>query len=126
MSVRAPVGDLNVALFECCIGRGLSAIREKNLRQSFLYYLLNFEKKQLNVFNGEGTVFGAINKNGLRDLAIIIPISKHIDHFEKIVTPIDAQIETLSQENVRLAELRDTLLPKLMSGEIDVDNVKID
>lgn len=126
MSVRAPVGDLNVALFECCIGCGLSAIREKNLRQSFLYYLLNFEKKQLNVFNGEGTVFGAINKNGLRDLAIIIPISKHIDHFEKIVTPIDAQIETLSQENVRLTELRDTLLPKLMNGEINVDNVKID
>lgn len=126
MSVRAPVGDLNVALFECCIGRGLSAIREKNLRQSFLYYLLNFEKKQLNVFNGEGTVFGAINKNGLRDLTIIIPTSKHIDHFEKIVTPIDAQIETLSQENVRLAELRDTLLPKLMNGEINVDNVKID
>ncbi len=126
MSVRAPVGDLNVALFECCIGRGLSAIREKNLRQSFLYYLLNFEKKQLNVFNGEGTVFGSINKNGLRNLTIIIPTSKHIDHFEKIVTPIDAQIETLSQENVRLAELRDTLLPKLMNGEIDVDNVKID
>ncbi len=56
MSVRAPVGDLNVAHNDCCIGRGLAAIHSKTNHQSFVLYTMFSLKKQLDVFNGEGTV----------------------------------------------------------------------
>ena len=73
MSVRAPVGDLNVAHNDCCIGRGLAAIHSKTNHQSFVLYTMFSLKKQLDVFNGEGTVFGSINRNSLNDMPILIP-----------------------------------------------------
>ena len=85
MSVRAPVGDLNVAHTDCCIGRGLAAIHSKNNHQSFVLYTMFSLKKQLDVFNGEGTVFGSINRNSLNDMPILIPPDNKIEKFEKIV-----------------------------------------
>ncbi len=73
MSVRAPVGDFNVAHTDCCIGRGLAAIHSKNNHQSFVLYTMFSLKKQLDVFNGEGTVFGSINRKALNDMPILIP-----------------------------------------------------
>lgn len=67
-SVRAPVGDLNVAHTDCCIGRGLAAIHSKTNHQSFVLYTMFSLKKQLDVFNGEGTVFGSINRNSLKGM----------------------------------------------------------
>ena len=57
MSVRAPVGDLNIANENCCIGRGLAAIHSEN-NQSFVHYLVRAQRRILNTFNGDGTVFG--------------------------------------------------------------------
>lgn len=74
MSVRAPVGDLNVAYTDCCIGRGLAAIHSKSNQQSFVLYTMFSLHKQLDVFNGEGTVFGSINRTSLTELPIFIPI----------------------------------------------------
>ena len=73
MSVRAPVGDLNVAHTDCCIGRGLAAIHSKSNHQSFVLYTMYALRKQLEIFNGEGTVFGSINRNSLNDISVIIP-----------------------------------------------------
>ena len=125
MSVRAPVGDLNVAYEECCIGRGLAAIHSKDNHQSFVLYTLFTLKKQLDVFNGEGTVFGSINKESLNSMEITIPPMELMDRFESIVSPIDRSIRNNYEEICRLQAIRDTLLPKLMSGEIDVSEVKI-
>ena len=75
MSVRAPVGDLNVAHTDCCIGRGLAAIHSKNNHQSFVLYTMFSLKKQLDVFNGEGTVFGSINRNSLNEMPLHKPTS---------------------------------------------------
>jgi type I restriction enzyme S subunit len=121
MSVRAPVGDLNIALEECCIGRGLAAIQSKSKHSSFLLYTLFFLKEQLNVFNGEGTVFGSINKNDLPALSIVVPTDEVLNQFEETVRSMDAQIEVNHIENCNLQATRDSLLPKLMSGEISVD-----
>ena len=71
MSVRAPVGDLNVAHMDCCIGRGLAAIHSKTNQQSFVLYTMYSLRKQLEVFNGEGTVFGSINRNSLNDMPTV-------------------------------------------------------
>lgn len=126
MSVRAPVGDFNIAVEDCCIGRGLCSIRAKGNFQSFVLYTIWSLQKQLEIFNGEGTVFGAINKDSLNSLPITIPSLANIGQFENIVSSLDNIIRNNFLENTRLAELRDTLLPKLMSGEINVDDVKID
>lgn len=125
MSVRAPVGDVNVAHEDCCIGRGLCAIRSKDNFQSFILYTLWSIQNKLNIFNGEGTVFGSINKDSLNNLEIIVPNSNTIQKFENLCSPLDNLIRKNYEENTRLSALRDTLSPKLMSGEIDVKNARL-
>lgn len=125
MSVRAPVGDLNVAHNDCCIGRGLAAIHSKTNHQSFALYTMFSLKKQFDVFNGEGTVFGSINRNSLNDMPILIPDDEQIEKFELIVAPMDAAIRNNYDEICRLQAVRDSLLPRLMSGELDVSNIDL-
>lgn len=125
MSVRAPVGDLNVAYTDCCIGRGLAAMHSKSNQQSFVLYTMFSLHKQLDVFNGEGTVFGSINRTSLTELPIFIPSDREIVKFEDIVAPIDAAIRNNYEEICRLEKIRDALLPKLMSGELDVSAVEL-
>lgn len=125
MSVRAPVGDLNVAHTDCCIGRGLAAIHSKNNHQSFVLYTMFSLKKQLGVFNGEGTVFGSINRNSLNEMPLVIPSNEKLEEFEVLVAPMDATIRNNYDEIFRLEQLRDTLLPKIMTGELDVSNLDL-
>ena len=125
MSVRAPVGDTNIANEDCCIGRGLAAIHAKDNHQSFVHYTVVSLRPQLDVFNGEGTVFGCINRDALNNMEVIIPSKIDLDKFEKIVTTMDIDIFNRSEENDRLKNIRDTLLPKLMNGEICIDIKKI-
>ena len=125
MNVRAPVGDLNVAHTDCCIGRGLAAIHSKNNHQSFVLYTMFSLKKQLDVFNGEGTVFGSINRNSLNEMPILIPSGEKLDEFEALVSPMDAAIRNNYDEICRLEQLRDSLLPQLMSGELDVSDIDL-
>lgn len=120
MSVRAPVGDFNVAYEPCCIGRGLGAIRSKDNHQSFILYTVSSLRKKLDMFNGEGTVFGSINRDTLKSIPIIIPTKEEMDRFEEIVAPMDAFIRNNYEEIRRLKVIRDSLLPRLMSGELDV------
>ena len=125
LSVRAPVGDINVAHENCCIGRGLSAITPKDGYQSYVLYTMFFLQEQLNVFNGEGTVFGSINRDSLNTMPIVIPSESIIDQFEQMVSPMDAIIRSNYDEICRLTQIRDSLLPQLLSGELDVTNIDI-
>ncbi|SFL39178.1 type I restriction enzyme, S subunit [Lachnospiraceae bacterium KH1T2] len=125
MSVRAPVGDINVAYEDCCIGRGLASIHSKDNHQSYVLYTMFNLRKQLHIFNGEGTVFGSINKDSLNTMPIIIPPIKVIDTFEEIVAPMDNIIRNNYEEICHLTNIRDSLLPRLMSGEIDVSDIDI-
>ena len=123
MSVRAPVGDLNIAKEACCIGRGLAAISSKYA--SYSLYLMRSLKGKLDAFNGEGTVFGSINGKSLKSLPIAIPSADDMGKFEDVIRPIDMAILNNEQESRRLGTIRDTLLPKLMSREIDVSGVEL-
>jgi len=120
MSVRAPVGDLNIATEKCCIGRGVAAIQSMDNHPSFILYTMINLKRELNVFNGEGTVFGSINKASLHAMQILIPSENIIDRFEKMVSPLDVMIENNYNEAQRLTGIRDGLLPKLMNGELSI------
>ena len=125
MSVRAPVGDLNVAYEPCCIGRGLGAIRSKDNHQSFVLYTVFSLREKLDMFNGEGTVFGSINRDALNSMPIIIPTKGEMDRFEEIVAPMDAAIRNNYEEICRLEAIRDSLLPRLMSGELDISDIDL-
>ena len=125
MSVRAPVGDINVALEKCCIGRGLAAIESNNRMQGFVHYLMDYLKPELDVFNGGGTVFGSINKESVNGLEISLPEQKSAEQFNAYAEKIDAEIRSNHLEMLKLSEIRDYLLPRLMSGEIDVSTLEI-
>ena len=120
MSVRAPVGDINMALLRCCIGRGVASIKSNCDCDSYIYYLMKSLKKRFDIYNGEGTVFGSVGRDTLRGLLITIPPSSVISDFEMNISKIDSRIKTNELESQRLAYLRDTLLPRLMSGELIV------
>ncbi len=118
MSVRAPVGDINIALEKCCIGRGLAALQHKSKSLSFGLYQIQSIKPELDLFNGEGTVFGSINQANLKNIQIINPDEKFIQLFEKYLSSCDSKIMNNEIENNALKEIRDLLLPRLLNGEI--------
>jgi type I restriction enzyme S subunit len=118
MSVRAPVGDINIADEDCCVGRGLAAIHSEY--PTFTLYALKEQSEQLEIFNGEGTVFGSISKDGLNGLEIHLPSKQKITKFEEEYSILDKKIASNSKQILTLQKLRDTLLPKLISGEVRV------
>ena len=119
-SVRAPVGDINVAKEECCIGRGVASIKSKYGHDSYLFYTMKSLHKLFDSFDGEGTVFGSINKKTLSAIQILLPSDGIVEQFNNIASSFDDRIRSLSDENSRLSSLRDTLLPRLMSGELEI------
>ena len=123
LSVRAPVGDTNIAYNKCCIGRGLASIKAKHGFNSFIFYMVKSLKDQFDLYNGEGTVFGSINRDSLNSMKVIVPTNDVISDFEKIVAPLDFKYKSLFTENLLLTQQRDTLLPKLMSGELKINEI---
>ena len=118
VSVRAPVGDINMANEECCIGRGVAAVRHKSGATSFTYHSMANLYPDFAHFEAEGTVFGSINKDSFEKLRFVIPPSELVTAYERRAAPLDDQIRTLENQSRTLANLRDTLLPKLLSGEL--------
>ena len=118
LSVRAPVGDINIATQRCCIGRGVASIKSKTDDNAYMYCCLKELRPQLNQYNGEGTVFGSINRKELEGLVLCIPKYEIISKFNDVILGTDKQMLNLFQQTQNLATLRDTLLPKLMNGEI--------
>ena len=118
LSVRAPVGDVNIASQRCCIGRGLASIESISGNSSFILYTILSLRSTLDRYNGEGTVFGSVNRKELESLSVIIPPENIQNRFEQIASTLDEEIKSKSKELNQLSESRDSLLPRLMSGEI--------
>lgn len=123
-SVRAPVGRMNVANKKIVIGRGLSAIRSKSGNQAFLLQQLKdrFQKEDI---MGVGTIFNAVRKSDLLEIQLLAPPDLLITEFEKTVAPIFSSLGNLTKQNNKLRKTRDLLLPKLISGELDVSELDI-
>jgi type I restriction enzyme S subunit len=122
MSVRAPVGSINIANKDCCIGRGLSAINSKLGSMTHLYYILNDLRIAFEQRNAAGTTFGSITKEDLYSLPIIIPSDEVIRAFNKICSPIFDRQMILGEEINTLTKQRDELLPLLMNGQVSVNS----
>jgi type I restriction enzyme, S subunit len=124
VTVRAPVGDTNIALERCCIGRGVAAIRHSSGATSYTYYLVRSLRSVFRSFEAEGTVFGAITKDSLLSIKHVVPPDELVQRFEQLCSPIDDMVEIAERESRTLAALRDALLPKLIRGEIRVKDAE--
>jgi len=120
VSVRAPVGDVNMAFVDCCIGRGLAAVRHKLGFTSYTYYKTHSLKDDFDSFEQQGTVFGSIGKDDFNAIETFIPTEDAIAHFESVAKTFDDKIFQNSLQINTLSRLRDLLLPKLISGEVRV------
>jgi len=113
LSVRAPVGDINIASHDCCIGRGLASLRSKDSCQSYLFYQLQNLSDVFNVSDDEGTIFGSINKDDLYNIEIVVPTLKEMQVFEGYASDIDKEIELKDKEINILTELQSLLLARM-------------
>jgi len=118
VSVRAPVGDVNIAIEPCAVGRGVAAVRHLSGSRSFTYHAMHNLGEHFGKFEAEGTVFGSINKTDFERLPFVAPPQAVLDRFERLAWPIDDRVESNEVESRTLAALRDTLLPKLLSGAL--------
>lgn len=122
MSVRAPVGDVNIAPFDICIGRGLASIKMKNNNNQYLYYLLKNNVEKIKN-KSSGTVFEAINRNDLENLVLNFNDEIEQIKIEKILSTIDKKIELNNEINNNLYELAiNYLKDKVESNKITVSN----
>ncbi|WP_445375769.1 restriction endonuclease subunit S [Photorhabdus tasmaniensis] len=120
LSVRAPVGDMNIANADCCIGRGLAALNSKSDSDGFLFYVMKYFKQVFDRRNSEGTTFGSITKNDLHSLKVVYPQQEILKRYDNIVSEYNKMIFSRSLENWELIKLRDWLLPMLMNGQVTV------
>lgn len=120
LSVRAPVGDMNIANTDCCIGRGLAALNSKTGSDGFLFYVMKSFKQIFDRRNSEGTTFGSITKNDLHSLTLACPTADLLEKYDEVVTNYNKMIFERSLENRELVNLRDWLLPMLMNGQVTV------
>ena len=123
MSVRAPVGRLNISTKKIVIGRGLCAVRSNFGQQAILFQQLN-EHFQEEDTMGSGTIFKAVTKQDVHGIKFIRADAKIATETETWLKPLFRQLEVLSSKNSNLRATRDLLLPKLISGEISVDKAR--
>jgi type I restriction enzyme, S subunit len=125
ISVRAPVGDLNLADQKYCIGRGLAAISLKNNGDPFfMFNYLNFFKNQVLTY-GTGSTFKAITKEILENFKIPLPPLPEQQEIAEILQTIDQKIEIEKKKKELYEELFRTMLNKIMSQEINVEKIEV-
>ena len=124
-SSRAPIGYIAIAVNEVTTNQGFkSVVPNENIGTAFMYYLLKFLLPTIEGM-ASGSTFKEISAAGMKTVPVVIPDNMTIEKFNSFCTPIFQQQEVLESENSRLADIRDSLLPKLMSGEIDVSNIDL-
>ena len=118
-SVRAPVGRINITLNEIILGRGVAAMNAKDYTNGYLLWMLK-DKFSKEDSIGNGSIFTSVTKDELYKQKIVIPSDIVLNRFEKIVNNIEGIIRGITKSNVSLTRQRDLLLPRLMSGKLEV------
>lgn len=124
-SSRAPIGYIAVAAGEVTTNQGFKSIVPKpEIGTAFVYYFL---KHNLPIIEGmaSGSTFKEVSGSTMKGVPAVIPDTDTITRFNDFCSPIFAQQKILEEQNQSLAALRDNLLPKLMSGEIDFSAVQL-
>lgn len=124
-SSRAPIGYIAIAAGEVTTNQGFKSVVPKaEIGTPFVYYFL---KNALPTIEGmaSGSTFKEVSGSTMKDVPALIPDSETLAKFNEFCGPLFGQQQMLERQNQSLAALRDSLLPKLMSGEIDVSDVSI-
>lgn len=124
-SSRAPIGYIAIAAGEVTTNQGFKSVVPKpEIGTPFVYFFL---KNTLPVIEGmaSGSTFKEVSGSTMKNVPAVIPDAETLAKFSDFCAPIFAQQRTLEEQNQSLAKLRDSLLPKLMSGEIDVSAVHL-
>ena len=116
---RAPIGYISIAQNDICTNQGFKSLVPKKAGTCFLYCFLKYVTPVIEN-KSTGSTFKEASGSLMKSLQVIIPEQNVFEEFEAIVSPLFARIESLEKENSRLSLLRDTLLPRLMSGELEV------
>ncbi|WKS31506.1 restriction endonuclease subunit S [Corynebacterium propinquum] len=120
LAVRAPIGQVNLALEKVCIGRGLAAVRSAINSPVSLFYLLRSHREIWQDFDGNGTVFSSVNRSDAHNVLVPIILPTKQKDLEKVLNTIHGRLLKAQKENQVLAAARDELLPLLMNGKITV------
>ena len=123
VSVRAPVGDVNMAIERCCIGRGVAAVRHPNNCRGFTFYAMRNLGERFKTFDSEGTVFGSINKKDFQALPVVSPGERVLMEYDEVTSAIDQKIFENEEHLRALVSLRDTLLPRLISCQVQLTDL---
>ena len=121
-SSRAPIGYITIAKNDICTNQGFKSVVPKLAGTAFIYYFLKISTKDIEN-KATGSTFKEASGALMKSLQLIIAPERILHDFENIIKPLFTLQEVLEDESRRLAELRDTLLPKLMSGELKVCDV---
>ena len=124
-SSRAPIGYIAIAAGEVTTNQGFKSVVPKpEIGTPFVYFFL---KNTLPVIEGmaSGSTFKEVSGSTMKNVPAVIPDAETLAKFSDFCAPIFAQQRILEEQNQSLATLRDNLLPKLMSGEIDVSAVHL-
>lgn len=116
---RAPIGYISIAQNDICTNQGFKSLVPKKAGTCFLYCFLKYVTPVIEN-KSTGSTFKEASGSLMKSLQVIMSEQKVFEDFETIVSPLFARIESLEKENSRLSLLRDTLLPRLMSGEIEI------
>ena len=124
-SSRAPIGYIAIASNEVTTNQGFkSVVPYLEIGTAFVYFFL---KHSLPVIESaaSGSTFKEISGSAMKNIPAIIPDRSTLDQFNSFCAPIFAQQKILEDQNYSLAMLRDSLLPKLMSGAIDIASIQL-
>lgn len=124
-SSRAPIGYIAIAAGEVTTNQGFKSVVPKpEIGTPFVYFFL---KNTLPVIEGmaSGSTFKEVSGSTMKNVPAVIPDAETLAKFSDFCAPIFEQQRTLEEQNQSLAKLRDSLLPKLMSGEIDASGVQL-
>jgi type I restriction enzyme S subunit len=126
LSVRAPVGRINIADRDITIGRGLAALHAKDGRQGLLLGRLREAFAKEDSMGNDGAIFKSLGKAELAAVPMVIAPGEVADAANAVLADNLRTIRALSESCQRLASLRDLLLPKLVTGQIDVSALNLD
>lgn len=119
-SSRAPIGYMAIAENDVCTNQGFkSVVPNESYGTAFIYYTLKYKLGEIQNL-GSGSTFKEVSGNVMKKITVLIPDTEVLNSFNGICETIFNKQRNLERQNHTLADLRDSLIPKLMNGEIKV------
>jgi type I restriction enzyme S subunit len=126
MSSRAPVGYTAISLVPVAVNQGFIALPPSpQMPSEYVLFWLRANMDRIKAHAG-GTTFAEISKRAFRPLPMLLPPKQELDKFRSVAEPLIARIAACARESALLSEIRDTLLPKLISGALGVDPIRLE